>query len=129
MRNRSVPLYAGAAGLLFAAAIMNLAARAAPADAGAGKSVFARRCSGCHALEFDKGGPRLRGVFGRKAGTVAGFPYSEALRNSGIVWNESLLDQWLADPNELVKDADMEFRVADAGERAALINYLKSLSR
>jgi cytochrome c len=97
-------------------------------DPGAGKDLFAKRCSGCHAVESSKEGPRLRGVLGRKAGTVAGFPYSDALRNSGITWTGTLLSKWLENPDALVKDNDMEFRVANADERAALVAYLKSLT-
>jgi cytochrome c2 len=65
------------------------------ADNNTGQDLFARRCSGCHALDNDKEGPRLRGVFGRKAGTVTDFPYSEALRKSDIVWDEPALKRWL----------------------------------
>jgi cytochrome c len=101
---------------------------AAPADPEKGSVVFARRCSGCHNLDFNNEGPRLHDVFGRRAGSVAGFPYSQALRNSGMIWNEKNLDLWLANPEELVKGNDMEFRVADAGERARLIGYFKSLA-
>lgn len=96
------------------------------ADANRGQDVFAKRCSGCHALDLDKEGPRLRGVFGRKAGAVAGFPYSDALRNSGIVWDENDLNRWLEDPEQTVKGSNMEFRVGEAAERAALIDFLKS---
>ena len=97
------------------------------ADAPAGKDVFARRCSGCHSLDMNKEGPRLRGVFGRKAGSVPKFPYSDALRNSGIVWKDELLNKWLEDTDQVVPDNNMEFRVPSPSERAALIEYLKSL--
>jgi len=70
----------------------------------------------------------LRGVLGRKAGTVAGFSYSDALRRSGIIWTGELLDEWLQNPEALVKDNDMEFRVPNPDERAALIAYLKTLT-
>jgi cytochrome c len=98
-----------------------------PADAPAGGDLFARRCSGCHSLDINKEGPRLRGVAGRKAGSVPEFPYSNALRNSGIVWKDDLLNKWLEDPDQLVPENNMEFRVPNAVERAALIEYLKSL--
>jgi cytochrome c len=114
--------------IVFLFAMLSLTAHAAGQDAGAGKDVFAKRCSGCHAPDSEKEGPRLRGVVGRKAGTVPGFPYSDALRNSGIVWNESLLDKWLENPQAVVKDNDMEFHVANAAEREAVIAYLKSLA-
>jgi cytochrome c len=112
--------------LLFPAAVVSLAFQAGGPDAGQGKELFSRRCSGCHSLDIDKEGPHLRGLLGRKAGSVPGFLYSDALRNSGILWNEDLLNQWLENPSALVRDNDMEFRVSSADERAALIAYLKS---
>src|ERR1017187_10914881 len=54
-----------------------------------------KRCAGCHAPDFDKGGPRLRGILNRKAGTVKDFLYSDALRESGIYWDENWLNRWL----------------------------------
>ena len=53
-----------------------------------GKDLFARRCSGCHAADIDMEGPRLRGVYGRTAGGVPGFGYSDSLRNLKIRWDE-----------------------------------------
>jgi cytochrome c2 len=93
-----------------------------------GKAVFAKRCSGCHGTDESKEGPRLRGVIGRKAGTVAGFQYSDALRNSGITWTGDLVNKWLENPEGLVKDNDMEFHVSNPDERAAVVAFLKSLS-
>jgi cytochrome c len=93
-----------------------------------GKDLFARRCSGCHALDRNKEGPRLGGVFGRKAASLTDFEYSEALRKSGIEWNEANLERWLRDPDAMAPGTDMAFRVADASEREALIAYLKSLN-
>jgi cytochrome c len=98
------------------------------ADADAGKDAFAKRCSGCHALDSDKEGPRLRGVFGRKAGTVESFQYSEELRKSGIVWDQPLLTRWLEDPQKVVPNTNMEFRVISPEERSAIVTYLKSLA-
>lgn len=113
--------------VLFIIATIHLTARAAEPGARAGGGVFARRCSGCHALDADRGGPRLRGVLGRKAGSLAGFPYSEGLRNSRIVWDEAWLEKWLANPGAVVQDNDMEFQVANAEERRAVVAYLKSV--
>jgi cytochrome c len=94
-----------------------------------GKDLFARRCSGCHALDSEKSGPRLRGVLNRKAGTLATFLYSDALRTSGITWDEQALSRWLENPTAVVKDTDMEFRVTNADERAAIIAYLRTVSK
>jgi cytochrome c len=93
-----------------------------------GQVLFQKRCSGCHALDADHEGPRLKGVVGRAAGTVKTFQYSEALKNAKHTWDEANLDKWLTDTESLVPDNDMSFRVPKQDERAALISYLKSLS-
>jgi cytochrome c len=93
-----------------------------------GKSLFEKRCSGCHALDADHEGPRLRGVFGRPAAKVKTFKYSEALQKAKVTWDEVELDKWLTDTESIVPDNDMGFRVPKQEERAAIISYLKSLS-
>jgi len=93
-----------------------------------GKELFARRCSGCHALDRNQEGPPLRGVFGRKAASLADFEYSDALRKSGIAWNAENLERWLRDPEAVAPGTDMAFRIPNGEERQALIAYLKSLS-
>jgi cytochrome c len=128
MKFRQVRGLAATIFCLFVIAVVNQAPGAAGPDPGAGRDLLGRRCSGCHATDSSKEGPRLRGVVGRKAGTVAGFSYSDALRNSGITWTEDLLIKWLENPETLVKGNDMEFRVSNAGEREALVDYLKSLN-
>ena len=102
-----------------------MAQPAGQADPVRGKEVFEKRCTGCHALEQDREGPRLRGVFGRTSGTVAGFPYSPALTKAGIVWDELSLEQWLSDPDTLVPGNNMGFHVPKAEERRDLIAFLK----
>jgi cytochrome c len=93
-----------------------------------GKDLFERRCAGCHALDKEKEGPRLRGVYGRTSGTVASFQYSNALKTAHITWDATSLDKWLADPEKLVPDSDMAFQLVRAEERADIIAYLKQLS-
>jgi cytochrome c len=93
-----------------------------------GEDLFARRCTGCHRLDEVRVGPRLRNVFGKLAGSDAGFPYSESLKAARIKWDESTLDQWLTDTEALVPDNDMAFRVSSAEERSAIIAYLKNMS-
>jgi cytochrome c2 len=92
-----------------------------------GKDVFERRCSGCHALDKDKEGPRLRGVYGRVSGSVAAFHYSDALKAAHITWSDATLEKWLADPEKLVPNNDMAFLLPQAEERQAVIAYLKGL--
>jgi cytochrome c len=93
-----------------------------------GKELFGKRCGGCHAIDRDKEGPRLGGVYGRQAGSVSSFQYSDALKNVKFIWNEQLLEKWLTDPEQLVPDNDMAFRLEDGGERHKIITYLKEQS-
>ena len=93
-----------------------------------GKELFERRCSGCHALDKEKEGPRLRGVYGRTSGTVTSFQYSNALKTAHITWDAASLDKWLADPEKLVPDSDMAFQLVRPDERSDIIAYLKQLS-
>jgi cytochrome c len=94
-------------------------------DAMRGKSVFDKRCTGCHSMEINGEGPRLAGVYGRKAGSVQGFDYSQGLKTSGIIWNDATLEKWLSGPDAVVQDTKMDFYVPKAGERQDLIAYLK----
>ena len=106
-----------------------LISMATPAQTTAsGKELFEKRCGGCHALDRDKEGPRLRGVYGRSAGSVDSFQYSEALKKSKIKWNEATLDKWLTDTEKLVPDNDMAFHVEKPEERNEIIAYLKQNS-
>jgi cytochrome c len=102
---------------------------AATGDTVAGRSAFEKRCTGCHALDHEKEGPRLAGVVGRKAGTISTFTYSDAVRKSGVVWTEALLDKWLTDTETVIPDNDMSFRLNDPVERAAIIAFLKETSK
>jgi cytochrome c len=94
-----------------------------------GAQIF-RKCKACHALDRDGGrhaGPSLRGLFGRRAGTLADYPYSEALRRSDIVWTEETIDR-LFDwgPDRLTPGSKMPLqRMNDPDERAELIRYLR----
>ncbi len=98
------------------------------ADGQSGKELFERRCSGCHALDKEKEGPRLRGVYGRISGTVPAFRYSDSLKAAHITWDATTLDHWLADPEKFVPDSDMAFQLVKSEERAEIIAYLKQLS-
>ena len=97
---------------------------AAP-DALRGEQIYVR-CMACHALASDRVGPRHCGLFGRRAGSIPGYPYSDAMKNSRIVWNDKTLDRFLASPTTVVPGTAMTYDgIADAGERADLIAYLK----
>lgn len=96
-------------------------------DADRGRSVFERRCSGCHATDSNREGPRLRGVYGRRAGAVPGFQYSSAIKNSGVTWTPDRLNTWLADSDSMVPGSAMGFVVPKAQDRSDIIAFLKSL--
>jgi len=94
-------------------------------DAARGEQIWSR-CQACHALQYDRTGPRHCGLFGRKAGSVPGFDYSPAMRRSGIVWNAATLERFIADPLGAVPGTTMGYAgVADPQERADLIAFLR----
>lgn len=116
---------------LIAGALLAFAASAPAAggtvagDPAAGEAVYSR-CLACHALAYDRTGPRHCGLFGRRAGSVKGFAYSEAMARSRIVWNGKTLDRFLADPLAALPGTAMGYAgVKDPKERADLIAYLR----
>ncbi|MDH3282225.1 MAG: cytochrome c family protein [Gammaproteobacteria bacterium] len=95
----------------------------------AGKDMFRSECIACHAFECNKSGPRLAGLIGRKAGSVADFSgYIDELRNSGIVWSEDTLNAFLTNPSSVVTGTLMALAGRIEGDRARgdLIAFLKS---
>ena len=95
-------------------------------DATRGKTLY-QNCTACHSIDDDDVGPRHRGVVGRTAGTVPGYPYSAALKASGIVWDKNTLDRWLTNPSAMVPGTKMFFLISDAQSRADIIAYLSQL--
>jgi cytochrome c len=113
--------------LIAEALVLALAAPAVTAQIEKGKDLFARRCSGCHASDTNKEGPRLRGVVGRKAAGVSDFVYSDFLKKLNLQWDDASLDRWLSDPDAMAPDTDMAFKLKATEERKAVIAYLRSL--
>jgi cytochrome c len=97
-------------------------------DPNHGREIFEKRCTGCHALDNEKEGPRLRGVFGRKAGSISSFKYSDAVKSANVTWDADSLEKWLTDPDKFIPDSDMDFHLAKAVERSDVIAYLRQLS-
>jgi glucose/arabinose dehydrogenase/cytochrome c2 len=99
-----------------------------PKASSPGEAIFLQRCAVCHAAGTGNGqGPSLAGLMGRKAASVPGFPYSAALKASGITWDGKSLDRFLAAPSAAVPGTLMVLAVPDATERKDLIRYLASL--
>jgi cytochrome c len=111
-------------GMLLLAAAGAAAAALSPQEK-LGQAVYAR-CAACHSLAQDRTGPHHCGLFGRRAGSVAGYEYSEPMKRSGIVWDARTLDRFLANPPKALPGTTMTYAgVPDRAERAALIAYLK----
>ena len=122
--NRIVPALA-AAGVLIVTAGANAWA---DGDVAKGKRVF-NKCKTCHELTTAKNkiGPTLQGVIGRKAGTVAGFKYSSAMQGSGIVWDETKIQEYISDPKKMVPGNKMVLApIKSAEQRADVVAYIKS---
>ena len=103
----------------------------AQGDAAAGQVVFDQKCASCHSVAADLThgvlGPNLVGVVGRPAGTVAGWDFSPALKDSKVIWTEENLNKWLTDTTVFVPMAQMDLKVPNRIEREDVISYLKSL--
>lgn len=118
------PALATLAALLSAATALPAWADGDPAK---GEKVFVR-CKTCHevAKEQNKVGPHLVGVLGRKAGAVEGYKYSDAMKSSGITWDEATLGQYLKDPKGYIAGNKMVFAgLKKDDEVADVIAYLR----
>jgi cytochrome c len=118
-----------AVGVLGFTAALTVAAPFAMAegDAAAGEKVF-RKCKACHVIDSEKNrlGPHLIGIMGRAAGSVDGFNYSKAMQEAGITWDETTLDEYLADPKGFLPKNKMAFAgLKKEEDRANVIAYLK----
>lgn len=103
----------------------------ADGDAARGETKF-QDCAACHKLEAGANnvGPSLHGVFSRKAGELADFRYSPAIKRSGITWTPETLDKFIADPQAVVPGNRMPYAgMASANDRADLIAYLQSATK
>lgn len=92
-----------------------------------------RLCAPCHSIEPDRNmtGPSLANLWGRKAGGLPSFErYSDALKSSGIIWDDRSLDAWLTDPQRMVPDNAMPFEgIKDGRARADLVAFLKETTK
>ena len=98
----------------------------------AGEIMFQYRCRSCHSddMSHPSYGPPLKNIFGRKAGSVPGFNYSDALKNSGIVWTEEKLRAWIADNKSVMPGTRMRHvGIMDKAEQDFLLGYLQHISK
>ena len=114
---------------MFPSKLILAAALAAATGTGAseGQMTFEKRCAGCHGADKAKEGPPLRGVVGRQAGKVPGFRYSDGLTAARFRWDETTLDKWMTDPESVVPDTDMAYRLGNGADRAKIVEYLRQL--
>jgi cytochrome c oxidase assembly protein Cox11 len=99
-----------------------------PPDPVDGRDLFKDQCTACHALDANKYGPMLGGVFGRRAGNAANYDYSPALRSSGLTWSADNLNRWLASPKKLIPGVKMPVSVPDPIARRDIVAYLRQES-
>ncbi|WGF90611.1 c-type cytochrome [Marinivivus vitaminiproducens] len=110
---------------------LTFSGQALAADAAAGQKVFAR-CQACHVLDAstNKIGPHLGGIMGRQAGSLSDFQYSDAMKESGITWDEQTLSQFLENPKKMVSGTKMAFPgLRKEEERANVIAYIVENSK
>jgi cytochrome c len=102
-------------------------------NATVGQRLFNQQCRACHTLEAGGAsitGPNLHGLFGRKAGTLAGYEFSDAMKKSGIVWDEATLTEYARDPQAKVPDGKMVYAgMKQPGQLADLVAYLKQATQ
>lgn len=102
----------------------------AAASAADAKPASFMQCATCHAVEKGKHGvgPSLAGIYGAKAGDVAGYAFSEPMKASGLTWDEKTLDAYLTNPMKMVPGTKMTFAgMPDAAKRKDVIEYIKTL--
>ena len=121
-RGRRRPLKACARALI---AVMFCGSPAKAAGDAARGEVLYQGCQDCHSIDKNDVGPMHKGVVGRTAGTVPGYNYSPALRNSKVVWTEENLDKWLTNPQDFIPGTKMFYQVKNPQDRADLIAFLK----
>jgi cytochrome c len=115
--------------ILLFSLFLALSSVAVAQDTTLGKGLF-QECAACHSTKPGEVmlGPSLAGTYGRKAGSVEGFRYTNALKKSGVVWDEATLDAYIADPQVAIPGGRMPYSgMARPEDRQNLIAYLRTL--
>ena len=116
---------------LVAVALPVLALAQSQPDTDKGKAAF-EQCAACHSLgeAGDYDGPTLKGIIGRKAGSLDDYRYSAAMKRSDVTWDAATLDQYIADPQAFIPGNRMAFAgIGDKAQRDDLIGYLALAAR
>ena len=92
-----------------------------------GKEIYDARCSACHSVDDNRVGPMHLGVFGRKAGSVKSYSYSDALKKSKVVWSRDTLTAWLTNPEMLIPGQRMGYAMDNTQDREDVVAYLATL--
>ena len=124
--NKFIKYFFVITGIITVMLIFSIANAADPVN---GKKVF-KKCAACHSLQEGKNkiGPSLHNLLDRKAGSVEGYKYSKAMKNSDVVWDEKSLDKFLTKPRKFIKRTKMSFRgIKKKSLRDALISFFKQL--
>ena len=122
--NKFIKYFFVITGILTVMLIFSIANAADPVN---GKKVF-KKCAACHSLQEGKNkiGPPLYNLLGRKAGSVEGYKYSKAMKNSDVVWDEKSLDKFLTKPRKFIKRTKMSFwGIKKKSLRDDLISFFK----
>ncbi|HYX02641.1 MAG TPA: cytochrome c family protein [Reyranella sp.] len=124
--------WTGAAAIM-TATVATSQAFAQTGDASRGQRLYNQQCRACHTLEqggASPAGPNLHGLFGRKAGTAPGYEFSDAMKKSGIAWDETTLAEYTRDPKAKVPDTKMVYGgMKQPAQLADLLAYLKQATQ
>ena len=127
MPSQSYAAVIGSSLLMMASIAMAQSSTSTSGSAIKGKEIYDARCSACHSVDDNRVGPMHLGVFGRKAGSVKSYRYSDALNKSKVVWNRDTLTAWLTNPEALIPGQRMGYAMDNTQDREDVVAYLATL--
>jgi cytochrome c len=127
MRSQSYRVIISSLLLMTTSFAMAQSSATAAGNALKGKEIYDARCSACHSVDDNRVGPMHLGVFGRKAGGVKSYRYSDALSKSKVIWSRETLTAWLTNPEALIPAQRMGYSMDNAQDREDVVAYLATL--